>query len=166
MSMAYPLLRTKLNKPRLSRTLVRRSALVQRIYQVLEGYLARIPTPARFGKTTLAAERANQSVRRVAWLSWDESDNEHDAPATVTPLALEQAGLMSNALDSAGEWYVNHALFRDLLRQTLQGMCPPEEIAHLDARTGIDYHGLFLGLTNEVIVAGASGIQYLRREVS
>ncbi len=35
--------------------------------------------------------------------------------------------------------------------------------ARLDARTGIVCHGLFLGLANEVIVAGASGIRYLKR---
>lgn len=34
----------------------------------------------------------------------------------------------------------------------------------LDARTGIVCHGLFLGLANQVIVAGASGISYLKRE--
>ncbi len=38
--------------------------------------------------------------------------------------------------------------------------------ARLDARTGIVCHGLFLGLANEVIVAGASGIKHLRREDS
>ncbi len=38
--------------------------------------------------------------------------------------------------------------------------------ARLDARTGIVCHGLFLGLANEVIVAGASGIRYLKRDVS
>ena len=36
--------------------------------------------------------------------------------------------------------------------------------ARLDAQTGIVCHGLFLGLANEVIVAGASGIRYLKRE--
>lgn len=36
----------------------------------------------------------------------------------------------------------------------------------LDARTGIVCHGLFLGIANEVIVAGASGIKNLKREVS
>ncbi len=35
--------------------------------------------------------------------------------------------------------------------------------ARLDARTGIVCHGLFLGLTDEVIVAGASGIKSLKR---
>ncbi len=38
--------------------------------------------------------------------------------------------------------------------------------ARLDARTGVVCHGLFLGLANEVIVAGASGIRYLKREAS
>ena len=38
--------------------------------------------------------------------------------------------------------------------------------ARLDARTGIVCHGLFLGLANEVIVAGASGMRYLKREFS
>lgn len=36
--------------------------------------------------------------------------------------------------------------------------------ARLDARTGIVCHGLFLGLANEVIVAGASGTRILKRE--
>jgi ribose 5-phosphate isomerase A len=36
--------------------------------------------------------------------------------------------------------------------------------ARLDARTGIVAHGLFLGLASEVIVAGTSGIRYLRRD--
>ncbi len=38
--------------------------------------------------------------------------------------------------------------------------------ASLDARTGIVCHGLFLGIANEVIAAGASGIKKLKREVS
>ncbi len=38
--------------------------------------------------------------------------------------------------------------------------------ARLDARTGIVCHGLFLGLANEVIIAGASGLRYLKRAVS
>ena len=62
---------------------------------------------------------------------------EPDAPVAVTPSVLEQAGLMLNALDSAGEWYAYHALFRDLLRQTLQATCPPEEIALLHQRAAI-----------------------------
>ncbi len=37
--------------------------------------------------------------------------------------------------------------------------------ARLDARTGIVCHGLFLGMADEVIVASASGIKYLNREV-
>jgi ribose 5-phosphate isomerase A len=35
--------------------------------------------------------------------------------------------------------------------------------ARLDARTGIVCHGLFLGVAEEVIVAGASGIKHLKR---
>ena len=38
--------------------------------------------------------------------------------------------------------------------------------ARLDSRTGIVCHGLFLGLANEVIVAGASGIRILKRKLS
>jgi ribose 5-phosphate isomerase A len=36
--------------------------------------------------------------------------------------------------------------------------------AHMDARTGIVAHGLFLGLATEVIVAGAGGIRHLSRD--
>lgn len=37
--------------------------------------------------------------------------------------------------------------------------------ARLDTRTGIVCHGLFLGLANEVIVAGASGVRILKRKI-
>lgn len=40
----------------------------------------------------------------------------------------------------------------------------PENLAaHMDARTGIVAHGLFLGLASVVIVAGADGIRHLTR---
>jgi ribose 5-phosphate isomerase A len=41
----------------------------------------------------------------------------------------------------------------------------PHELAvHLDARTGIVEHGLFIGLATDVIVAGAAGIRHLTRK--
>jgi ribose 5-phosphate isomerase A len=41
---------------------------------------------------------------------------------------------------------------------------PAELAARMNARAGIVEHGLFIGLATDVIVAGASGLQHLRRE--
>src|SRR5512137_3224170 len=86
--MTTQLLRTKLNQPRLSRTLVHRPALVQRINEGLDGYLTLISAPVGFGKTTLAADWASQSSRRVAWLSLDETDNALDVFLTYLIAAI------------------------------------------------------------------------------
>ncbi len=42
---------------------------------------------------------------------------------------------------------------------------PASLATRLDGRTGIACHGLFLGMADEVIVAGTSGIRYLKRGV-
>jgi ribose 5-phosphate isomerase A len=41
---------------------------------------------------------------------------------------------------------------------------PAALAARIRARAGVVEHGLFLGLATEVIVAGATGIEHLRRE--
>jgi ribose 5-phosphate isomerase A len=41
----------------------------------------------------------------------------------------------------------------------------PEELAaELRARTGIVEHGLFLGMADDVIVAGQNGLRHLQRD--
>lgn len=70
------LLRTKLIAPRLSWEIVHRPALVQRLNSGLDRPLTLVLAPAGFGKTTLLAEWANQSPRRITWLTLDEGDND------------------------------------------------------------------------------------------
>ena len=41
---------------------------------------------------------------------------------------------------------------------------PPALAALLDRRAGIAEHGLFLGLTHDLIVAGADGLRHLQRD--
>jgi LuxR family transcriptional regulator, maltose regulon positive regulatory protein len=77
--MVRTLLRTKLHWPRSAHAIVRRTGLIQRIEQGIEGDLTSIIAPAGYGKTTLAAEWARRTRRRVAWLALDEYDNELSA---------------------------------------------------------------------------------------
>ncbi len=74
--MMLTLVRTKLNTPRLGHDFVHRPILVQRLNAGLDRDLTLVIAPAGFGKTTLVAEWASQSPRRVTWLSLDESDND------------------------------------------------------------------------------------------
>ena len=74
--MTLTLVRTKLNRPRVSRDIIHRPALVQRLNDGLEGNLTLVIAPPGFGKTMLVAEWVSQAPQRVAWLSLDESDND------------------------------------------------------------------------------------------
>jgi LuxR family transcriptional regulator, maltose regulon positive regulatory protein len=74
--MTQTLVRTKLNRPRVSRDIVQRPALVQRLNAGLERSLTLVIAPPGFGKTMLVAEWVSQAPQRVAWLSLDESDND------------------------------------------------------------------------------------------
>jgi LuxR family maltose regulon positive regulatory protein len=57
---------------------------------------------------------------------------------------LEQAAMFTVALDSRGEWYRYHHLFREMLRDELARQASPGEIAALHGRAGAWYarHGL------------------------
>ena len=74
--MTLTLVRTKLNRPRLSRDIIQRPALVQRLNDGLDRSLTLVVAPAGFGKTMLVAEWVSQAPQRVAWLSLDEGDND------------------------------------------------------------------------------------------
>ena len=74
--MTLTLARTKLNRPRISRDIIQRPALVQRLNDGLDRSLSLIVAPAGFGKTMLVAEWVSQAPQRVAWLSLDEGDND------------------------------------------------------------------------------------------
>jgi LuxR family maltose regulon positive regulatory protein len=73
--MPLTLARTKLNRPRLSRDIIQRPALVQRLNEGLDRNLTLVIAHAGFGKTMLVAEWVSQASQRVAWLSLDEDDN-------------------------------------------------------------------------------------------
>ncbi|MFN8379811.1 MAG: LuxR C-terminal-related transcriptional regulator [Anaerolineae bacterium] len=70
------LIRTKIKWPRLSREVISRTTLIERLNDGLDRGLALIVAPAGFGKTTLLTEWVSQAPCRVAWLSLDESDND------------------------------------------------------------------------------------------
>jgi len=71
-------LASKLYKPALPRTLVRREALVERLRAGADSRrrLTLISAPAGYGKTTLAVEWLEQVGCPAAWLSLDEADND------------------------------------------------------------------------------------------
>ncbi len=57
--------------------------------------------------------------------------------AQVSLAELERLGIFVNALDSSGEWYGYHALFRELLQHHLRLRYTKEEIADLHRRASI-----------------------------
>ena len=66
---------------------------------------------------------------------------EDTAPSPPVDLAaLERAGLFLNALDEAGQWFSCHALFREMLFDTLHKTCSPDEIAALHLRASRWFH--------------------------
>src|SRR3981189_1963793 len=78
MTMASPLLETKLYIPRRRRDLVPRPRLRERLNRGATSKLTLVSAPAGFGKATLLAEwlgGADADVRLAAWLSLDHSDN-------------------------------------------------------------------------------------------
>ncbi len=70
------LLATKLYIPRARGNLVARPALTNRLNAGLARKLTLISAPAGFGKTTLLTAWIAQADRPVAWLSFDEADND------------------------------------------------------------------------------------------
>ncbi|MBX3010432.1 MAG: AAA family ATPase [Caldilineaceae bacterium] len=82
--MPTPILATKLYRPPLRPTLVRRPRLLARLNTGLPRKLTLISAPAGFGKTTLVSEWITQAAEatkplpppRVAWLSLDEGDSD------------------------------------------------------------------------------------------
>jgi len=77
--MAVPLVTTKLNRPLRRTHVVARPRLGALLDRGLEAKLTLISAPAGFGKTTLLADWLASSVPSalaIAWLSFDEGDNE------------------------------------------------------------------------------------------
>jgi LuxR family maltose regulon positive regulatory protein len=96
---AAPLIRTKLQRPRLPRDLVRRSRLLDRLNEESQRKLTLISAMAGTGKTTLLAQWLAECPQPGAWLSLDEHDNDRivflrylcAAIRTVFPSACDDA---------------------------------------------------------------------------
>jgi LuxR family maltose regulon positive regulatory protein len=73
---SIPLIRTKLQMPRLADDLVRRPEHNARLDSGLESQLTLVSAPAGYGKTTLVASWLQETPRMAAWLSLDENDND------------------------------------------------------------------------------------------
>ena len=70
------ILQTKLHIPVARSKLVRRSQLIGRLNESLDGKLTLVSAPAGYGKTTLISQWSLSSDRLFAWLSLDEDDND------------------------------------------------------------------------------------------
>jgi LuxR family maltose regulon positive regulatory protein len=70
------LLRSKYSIPHLSKSVVVRTQLLERLEQSNDKRLIVVSAPAGFGKTTLLYQWLHDSTRAVAWLSLDRNDND------------------------------------------------------------------------------------------
>jgi LuxR family transcriptional regulator, maltose regulon positive regulatory protein len=85
---AFEVIQSKLAIPSLRSTLVRRTALVNRL-RASETRVVRVVAPAGYGKTTLLAQWAARDPRPFAWVSLDERDNDPAAFLTYLAAALK-----------------------------------------------------------------------------
>jgi LuxR family maltose regulon positive regulatory protein len=102
-------LATKIQVPPQTHRVVQRTGLLDALeHGIPEHKLVLISAPAGYGKTTLLAQWAHTSSRRVAWLSLDEGDNDPDrflryllaAWDTVQPgIRQSPLGLLLGALE-------------------------------------------------------------------
>src|SRR4051812_30812631 len=86
--MSTPILATKLFIPQLSRKVVPRPRLVERLNEGVHRKLTLISAPAGFGKTTLVSEWVAGCGKQVAWLSLDEGDSDPSRFLTYLIAAL------------------------------------------------------------------------------
>lgn len=70
------LLRTKLNRPRLTTDLIPRAGLLERLNRGIQHLATLVSAPAGFGKTTLLGQWLDQASYPAAWLSLDPSDSD------------------------------------------------------------------------------------------
>ena len=74
--MPAPLLKTKLDIPRVRSDLVHRPGLIERLTSGLDHKLTLISTPAGYGKTTLLSMGIDSCDRPVAWITLAREDND------------------------------------------------------------------------------------------
>lgn len=73
-----PLLRTKITIPPLPAGYIARPRLTEMIERGARGPITLVCAPAGYGKTNLLIEWARNTTSRVAWLTIDSADNDHD----------------------------------------------------------------------------------------
>ncbi len=86
-----PILRTKIQAPRLRPQRVERERLVQRLRETSYARLTLVSAPAGFGKTTLLAAWAGVAGCPAAWLALDEADNALERFLRYLAAALDKA---------------------------------------------------------------------------
>ncbi len=100
MAMFAPLLKTKLHLPSVTRKIVARQGLSEKLEGGLRGRLTLVAAPAGFGKTTLISAWASTLRHRIAWVSLDASDNDpalfwaYVITGFQTALSEQQAGFL------------------------------------------------------------------------
>ena len=75
-AVSQPILRTKINKPRITSDLVQRLPLIEYLNRGLDRSLTLVAAPAGFGKTTLVLSWLAACQKPSVWLSLDENDND------------------------------------------------------------------------------------------
>ena len=103
---AFPLIRTKLQRPRLPGDLIPRQRLLDRLHAGSDRKLTLISAMAGTGKTTLLAQWLEECPQPSAWLSLDRHDNDRivfltylcSAIQTAFPRACERVLDFSSAL--------------------------------------------------------------------
>lgn len=73
---ARELVNTKLFVPQLSRSILPRPRIIQKLNEALTRHLTLLSAPAGTGKTTLLHQWALQTTQPVAWLSLEEADSD------------------------------------------------------------------------------------------
>ena len=75
-SLSIPIIRTKLNRPRLTKDLVRRDAVHAALDERGQQSLILVSAPAGYGKSIFVSQWLESRAGRAAWLSLDESDSD------------------------------------------------------------------------------------------
>lgn len=122
MEEAAPLIRSKLQRPRLPKDLIRRRRLLDALHAGLDCKLTLISGMAGAGKTTLLAQWLEECPQPSAWLSLDEHDNDRivflsylcGAIRTVFPSACDDALALLNAAQTPPARVITTLLVNEL----------------------------------------------------
>jgi ATP/maltotriose-dependent transcriptional regulator MalT len=126
-SLPFELVVSKLRRSSGRPGTVRRSLLIERLARGDPRPVVRVVAPPGYGKTTLLAQWAERNGQAFAWerLCGPLCEAVLDRPGGSATLAyLARSNLLLVPLDSQGEWYRYHHLFRDMLLAELRRQEP------------------------------------------